>query len=112
MRLRHHRSIRVSILLISFSLHATVQALRGNSGSPCASTCEEPTSNTTVSDIVCRDTDYNSTEAGTTFVDCVECQLESTYVDRENGASDVQWGLCMSSSFPSHIRKLQTNDYG
>lgn len=111
LRLRLNPSVLVSILFIFLSGHTTVQALRGNPESPCASACQEPTSNTTASDIVCNDADYNSTKAGTRFVDCVKCQLESKHTDPETGSGDVQWGLCMCSIF-CYILKPQTNDFG
>lgn len=93
LRLRHHPSVLTSLLILLFYL-TSVQALQGNPESPCLSKCQEPTSNTTVSDIVCNDSEYNSTDTGTRFEDCVKCQLESVHVDPESGATDVQWGLC------------------
>ncbi|OOQ84853.1 hypothetical protein PEBR_28555 [Penicillium brasilianum] len=66
--------------------------LKTTSGSPCASVCNKVSTNTTASEIVCLDTNYDETK-GKTFEDCVSCQLESTYVNRLSGETDVNWGL-------------------
>ncbi|KAK2766663.1 hypothetical protein FQN54_005975 [Arachnomyces sp. PD_36] len=104
------------LLFVFLFCHTAVQALQGNPESPCASTCQEPTSNTTASDIVCNDSEYNSTDTGARFSDCVTCQLESTHVDPTSGATDVQWGLynlrysfstCIYG-FPEEIQSLST----
>ncbi|KAJ5681837.1 uncharacterized protein N7477_001777 [Penicillium maclennaniae] len=49
-----------------------VQGLRTTSGSPYSQ--------------------YDQTK-GRDFEDCIKCELESTYVDRLSGESDVNWGL-------------------
>ena len=95
LRLRHHLSVLVSLfLLVAFCLPA-IEALEVNPESPCLSMCQEPSTNTTADDIECADTGYNSTDTGIKFRDCVSCQLESTHMDPETGATDVEWGLCM-----------------
>ncbi|KAL4782463.1 hypothetical protein BJX76DRAFT_290349 [Aspergillus varians] len=67
-------------------------SLRTTPGSPCASTCS-PTNDTLPSEIVCLDSDYASTDAGRKFQGCVECQLQSTFVDDVSRQSDIEWGL-------------------
>lgn len=69
--------------------------LKTTGGSPCASICNQVSTNTTASEIVCLDNNYDDTK-GKTFEECVSCQLKSTYVDRLSGETDVNWGLCES----------------
>ena len=83
-----------------------VQGLRTTSGSPCAEQCSKlggSSSNTTVSEIVCLDSQYNQTK-GRDFEDCIKCELESTYVDRLSGETDVNWGLCMSIAYDELLK--------
>lgn len=88
-------AIVLAALFISNPL--AVQGLRTTSGSPCADQCSKlgSSSNTTTSEVPCLDSQYNQTK-GRDFEDCIKCELESTYVDRPSGETDVNWGLCMS----------------
>ncbi|RDW81397.1 uncharacterized protein DSM5745_04954 [Aspergillus mulundensis] len=75
-----------------FGLIGLASGLRTTPGSPCASTCS-PTNDTLPSEVVCLDSEYNTTEAGRKFEGCIACQLQSTFVDDASRESDVEWGL-------------------
>jgi hypothetical protein len=85
-------AIVLAALFISNPL--AVQGLRTTSGSPCADKCSKlgSSSNTTTSEVPCLDSQYDQTK-GRDFEDCIKCELESTYVDRPSGETDVNWGL-------------------
>lgn len=72
-----------------------VSGLRTTPGSPCENSCN-PSNETLPSEIVCADIEYNNTEAGRVFEQCISCQLQSTFADDVARQSDVEWGLCMS----------------
>lgn len=72
-----------------------VLGLRTTVGSPCTDVCHQTSNETTPADIVCLDSDYNTTITGSNFQKCVECQLRSSYADNYTGETDVLWGLCM-----------------
>jgi hypothetical protein len=67
--------------------------LRTTPGSPCETRCS-PSKATTPEEIVCADHEYEDSEVGRKFEDCIECQLQSTYSDGTTGQSDMEWGLC------------------
>lgn len=91
------RMLAIVLAALFLSNPLAVQGLRTTSGSPCADKCSKlgSSSNTTASEIACLDSQYNQTK-GQDFEDCITCELESTYVDRPSGETDVNWGLCMS----------------
>ncbi|TQB72188.1 hypothetical protein MPDQ_006986 [Monascus purpureus] len=70
-----------------------VLGLRTTVGSPCTDVCHQTSNETTPADIVCLDSDYNTTITGSNFQKCVECQLRSSYADNYTGETDVLWGL-------------------
>ncbi|KAJ5675558.1 hypothetical protein N7462_008455 [Penicillium macrosclerotiorum] len=82
--------VLAAVLLINPS--PVVFGLKTTSGSPCTEKCHQNGANTTVSDIECLDTNFNVSKGGI-FHECIACQLESTYVDRNSGETDVNWGL-------------------
>lgn len=84
-----------AILFVFSHVTSVGLGLKTTAGSPCASVCNRDATNTTSSEIVCLDRQYNSTTKGTHFQQCVDCQLRSTYHDTISGESDVTWGLCM-----------------
>lgn len=88
------RTLTVVLAALFLSNPLAVQGLRTTSGSPCAEKCSKlgSSSNTTASEIPCLDSQYNQTK-GQDFEDCVTCELQSTYVDRPSGETDVNWGL-------------------
>ncbi|OJJ89260.1 uncharacterized protein ASPGLDRAFT_116203 [Aspergillus glaucus CBS 516.65] len=85
--------LALAILLVFSQLTSVVLGLRTTKGSPCASVCNRDSTNTTSSEIVCLDRQYNSTLKGTHFQECVDCQLRSDFFDTISGESDVTWGL-------------------
>lgn len=89
--------LALASLLVFSQLISVVVALQTTAGSPCEDVCHRGATNTTSSEIVCLDRQYNSTSKGTDFQRCVECQLASTFSDPDSGESDVSWGLCMCS---------------
>lgn len=93
-----HLLITMHILSLSTSFVALAgisQALRTVPSSPCADRCGDIT-NTTSSEIVCKDIDYN-TPTGRLFEECITCQLGSNATDPSTGDSDLKWLLCEKS---------------
>lgn len=84
-------------LLFVLSQFAAVVGLRTTPGSPCEDVCHRRSTNTTSREMVCLDSQYNTTSVGSTFRECVSCQLGSNYTGEAVGESDVSWGLCMQS---------------
>ena len=84
-------------LLFVLSQFAAVVGLRTTPGSPCEDVCHRRSTNTTSREMVCLDGQYNTTSVGSTFRECVSCQLGSNYTGEAAGESDVSWGLCMQS---------------
>jgi hypothetical protein len=80
----------LAIIFLS-SVFPAVRGLRTAPGSPCADVCGT-TSNTTSSEIACLDSEYDE-KKGQDFEKCVTCLLESSYLDRTSGDTDVNWGL-------------------
>jgi hypothetical protein len=84
-----------------------VLALQVTPGSPCAALClsggEEYRSaaiaTTEVSEISCRDNDFDYTDEGQKFEKCISCLQSSTWT---NGTeSDVAWLVCMLTHLAS-----------
>ncbi|KAF3387103.1 hypothetical protein F1880_000817 [Penicillium rolfsii] len=91
--LRSHGKLAIALLTVLLSNPIPiVLGLKTTGGSPCASICNKVSTNTTASEIVCLDNHFDDSK-GKTFEDCVTCQLQSTYVDRLSGETDVNWGL-------------------
>lgn len=85
-------------LSTSFAVLAGVgQAIRTVPSSPCAAKCGDIT-NTTSSEIVCKDADYG-TATGQVFAECITCQLGSNATDSSSGDSDLKWLLCMRTTY-------------
>ncbi|KAJ5175205.1 uncharacterized protein N7482_001082 [Penicillium canariense] len=82
----------VLVILLVGNPAPGVLGLRTTSGSPCSDICNKESTNTTASEIVCLDTDFDKGK-GKTFEDCVTCLLKSSFVDRPSGETDVNWGL-------------------
>jgi len=84
--------------LVSHSLFLTTvfisstSALLAQTNSPCAVQCGNVLGGTSGDDIVCYDSKYGSS-TGTTFSNCITCQLSSTYIDPNTKHSDVQDAL-------------------
>ena len=89
-----HR-LTLVLLIVSLSLPDTL-ALLVVGGSNCTSVCRSPQDvyNTNGSDIVCHDTDYNSTSTGVDFEACVSCEIQSQAVPLTGSQSDLGWALC------------------
>ncbi|KAL4864604.1 hypothetical protein BDV12DRAFT_175919 [Aspergillus spectabilis] len=85
-------SLGFSRCAVLFLFGQVALALRTTPGSPCESTCS-PSNDTLPSEIVCLDTEYNTTDVGRKFEQCVGCQLQSTFSDDNTGQTDVEWGL-------------------
>lgn len=86
------------VLIAASSIISRTLALQVTPGSTCAPVClDSPQGDTplNVSDIVCDDSDYFSSEAGVKFKKCEECLQASKAV---NGSqSDSSRFLCESS---------------
>jgi len=72
-------------------------ALYAAKGSPCAVSCNS-TGGSWVTDLVCSTDDFASTTKGQTLQSCLECTVDSTYVNSSytDGNSDQFWMLCKS----------------
>lgn len=88
-------TIWASAIVVLSCLTSTVWGLATAPGSPCENACHQTSTNTTSSQIVCQDKLFSTTTKGSSFVECVECELGSSYVDEDTGEADVNWGLCM-----------------
>jgi len=84
---------------LSLVLHAS--ALQVTPNSPCSSSCvdsdnlnfaDPSSSNTKNKDIVCYDSEYQSSSAGSKFQQCLSCLQNSTYT--QGAESDQLWFLC------------------
>ncbi|KAE8154607.1 hypothetical protein BDV25DRAFT_103207 [Aspergillus avenaceus] len=76
------------------SLWVPAIALSVTSSSPCASVCDNGGGATVASDLVCADTDYNTTVKGLTMKRCLLCQSTSTtYKNASSNDNDVHWFL-------------------
>lgn len=86
--------LTLALLLVSFAV-PDVLALLVVGGSNCTSACFSPLDvyNTNGSDIVCHDTDYNSTSAGVDFQACVSCEIQSQVIPLTGEQSDLGWAL-------------------
>lgn len=93
----------LSLLLLSAS---RVNGLEVTPNSPCKSKCATGTAGTAENNIVCLDSDYNSTSSGAQFQECVECELGSKAADPVTGTTDVMWALCKSMHANSALRTL------
>ena len=92
-------TVWASAFVVLNCLISPVIGLSTSPGSPCEDVCHRTSTNTTSSDVVCKDQLFSSTTKGSNFEQCVECQLNSDYVDSKSGESDVNWGLCMLSRY-------------
>ncbi|KAI9733027.1 MAG: hypothetical protein M1834_003572 [Cirrosporium novae-zelandiae] len=71
-------------------------ALRVASGSSCTEDCtswNNGSSTTELSELLCYDSEYNTTTKGKRFQSCINCELSSTYVDTSTGATDLAWAM-------------------
>ena len=44
--------------------------------------------------MTCYDEDYNGTDVGKTFRDCVSCEMKSRTFDHQSTQTDLGWALC------------------
>lgn len=87
------------ILLLLSCLAAglpSATALHVVPGSNCTAVCSQnvDATNTSSGDITCYDEDYNGTDVGRTFRDCVSCEMKSRSIDQYSGQTDLGWALC------------------
>ena len=99
----HDKSYQLTLVLslVSFAIPDSL-ALLVVGGSNCTSACFSSLTvhNTNGSDIVCHDTDYNSTSVGEDFQACVSCEIQSEAIPLTGEQSDLGWALCkLISSF-------------
>ena len=76
-----------------------VLALHVVPGSNCTALCLDQTASSnatvlTVNELVCHDKEYDSTDVGKRFEECVACEIQSETFDHETGQTDVGWALC------------------
>lgn len=88
---------RAAVILGFFS---PISAVLVAPDSDCAINCGNVLDATTNPDIACGDTNFGS-GAGQTFKKCVQCELESTFVD-PTGLSDLTAVICTFSLY-SHV---------
>ena len=79
----------ISAFPIAFALHVVDE-------SNCTSVCFSPLTgyNTNGSNIVCHDSDFNSTDVGENFRRCVSCEVQSEALPLSGEQSDLGWALC------------------
>jgi hypothetical protein len=68
-------------------------AIRAVPSQQCANACGNVTE-TTSSDIVCSDADFQNTPKGQALQNCLNCQQNSTAYDPNTGESDLGWFIC------------------
>lgn len=83
-------------LLLFLSLILPVSSLHVVLGSKCTAVCTEYFfySNTTVNEVTCHDSDYNTTSVGQRFKECINCELQSQTFDHGTNQTDLGWALC------------------
>ncbi|KAK3377794.1 centromere/microtubule binding protein cbf5-like protein [Podospora didyma] len=81
---------RISTAIVGFTSLAT--ALLVAPDSPCSTYCGNVLQSTSADEIVCDDGSYSGTAAGVVFEKCIECELNSKYVSKNN-QTDLQWLL-------------------
>lgn len=79
----------LSLVLPVLSLHVVL-------GSNCTPVCTQYflSSNTTVDEVTCHDSDYNTTSVGQRFKECISCELQSQTFDHGTNQTDLGWALC------------------
>jgi len=75
-------------------LPAPASALLAPPSSQCAVRCGNVLQSTSKEDLACGDSAFGS-QPGATFQSCIECQLNSTFVE-SGGISDLQALICRS----------------
>lgn len=79
----------LGLILPVLSLHVVL-------GSSCTATCTEyyihP--DTTVDEVSCHDSEYNTTSVGQRFKECISCELQSQTFDHGTNQTDLGWALC------------------
>lgn len=85
----------VALLILSFNV-GHLSAFYVVPGSNCTDACSSAFTayTTNGSDIVCHDTDYNSTTIGEAFQICVSCEIQSPALNPYTVQTDVGWALC------------------
>ena len=95
MAFRQHDRPATAALYVAFCLLTALlrftAALQSVPGSPCEPVCAN--AGQLQDDVVCLDADYRNLENGRAFQTCVSCQLNSTAVDTDTNATDVEYGL-------------------
>ena len=91
---------------LSFYIFSSVHGVEVTPNSDCASFClpspnldpsVDLSSSTQTRDVVCNDWELdgpNSTQVGRLFHDCLQCESNSTAVDKPTKENDVYWFLC------------------
>jgi hypothetical protein len=85
----------VLLLLLALALTllpAPASAILAPPSSPCAVRCGNVLQSTNRADVACDDTAFGS-QPGVTFQSCIECQMNSTFVE-SGGVSDLQALIC------------------
>ena len=92
--LRYGSAFLLFLRLASFL--PLVTALHVIPGSNCTGVCSQhvDATNTTTSDVTCYDEDYNGTDVGRAFRDCVSCEMKSRTFDHQSTQTDLGWALC------------------
>lgn len=83
---------RTALALAALAI-VPARALKVASGSHCGPVCGNILEKTGPKDIVCKQDQYESTDAGRMFEECLSCMTSSVYTDDAND-TDTQWMLC------------------
>lgn len=83
--------ILTATALVALAL-PVAQALIIAPGSPCGPVCGNVLDNTSTKDIVCKQDEYDVTDQGQMYEECLSCLEHSVYADDDN-VTDTQWML-------------------
>ena len=89
-----YRAVIISLVLSLNVGH--ISALFVVPGSNCTAACSSSLTafSTNGSDVVCHDTDYNSTAVGEAFRECISCEIQSPALNTYTVQTDIGWALC------------------
>ena len=101
----------ILLLWLRVASFSPVTALHVVPGSNCTGVCSQglDAANTATSDVTCYDEDYNSTDVGRQFRDCVSCEMQSRTFDHQSTQTDLGWALCRFCYFQITEKRSFTN---
>lgn len=95
-----------SAFAIAWAALPAARALVVTPGSDCETKCGNVLDSTSPDEIVCKQQDYSTTDAGKMFTDCLTCLEHSVYT-QDGKQTDTQWMLCTSAFPPLEVSRSQ-----